>query len=227
LKRKEFLNGVIDEFLSDPVSETGKYLKSVLAKIKDPEVEAAAQDMVESGDTVTMMIGLDLLGDLGIANPKTYDITSKILEQPDESSPEMLMRAIYAMPVMHLSDPEITNTIDQLGYLASNHSHDGVRSNSIFKIVKWAKDYQDLESVVQALDKNRSTDDRISAAMAISQSNVIDDDLRETLLSRMTDEEELWEIRRYAAESLSRFKLRDRDQQLYEAFRREQEKIKR
>jgi hypothetical protein len=43
----------------------------------------------------------------------------------------------------------------------------------------------------------------------------------------MTDEEELWEIRRYAAESLSRFKLRDSDQQLYEAFRREQEKIKR
>lgn len=217
----QVLGGVMDQFRADPMSPLGQHLRALLAEIKDPEVEQMAQQMAQSRDARVVMAGLDLLGDLKIASKQTFDIASQWLAQP-QTDPEVLMRAINAMPVLVLPEQEATQALAQLAQLATQHPNDGVRSNSLFKISEWAKDAQDLAPVIGALKKGRPTDDRISAAMAIAQSRVVDDNLRAELLSRVSDKAELWEVRRYAAESLERFKLSGRDFEQFQAFKREQ-----
>ena len=165
-----------------------------------------------------------MLDELSISNSKTLEIVIGYIDSPD-SDPDILMRAIHAMPVISGSAQQMENIISKLARLSAKHPSESVRSSSLFKISTWAKDAQDLEAVIQALDKRRPPDDRISAVMAISQSNVTDDSLRDTLVSRMMDTEELWEIRRYSAEALERFKLDDNDYKLYMKFKLEQADI--
>ena len=215
------LQSLLGAFSTAPGSELGQHLGAVLAEIKDPEVEAMAQQMALSGTPEQMKAGLALLGDLGIASQETLDITRQIVNQPS-GDPELLMGAIHAMPVMPLSAQEAASTIGSLARLADSHPNDGVRSNSLFKISDWARDSDDLRPVVQALSLHRPADDRISAAMALARSTVVDEGLRQTLIGRMTDNDELWEVRQYSATALERFKLSGPDYHLLESFRREQ-----
>ena len=215
------LQGLIDTFSADPASALGKQLGSLLAEIKDPEVEAMAQQMVRSGGVDQMKAGLEVLSGLGIPSEETLHLTQQIINQPT-ADPDLLMGAISAMPVMPVTQQETAEVIGGLARLADQHPNDGVRSNSLFKIAEWAKDGEDLHPVMQALDKNREPDDRISAAMALAQSTVATDEVRSAALARMTDPSELWEVRRYSAEALQRFKLSGQEHQLLESFRREQ-----
>ncbi|KAB7627543.1 hypothetical protein [Alkalilimnicola sp. S0819] len=215
------LQGIIDVFRTDPGSVLGQHLGSLLAEIKDPEVETMAQQLVRSGAPDQMKAGLMVLGELGIPSEETLRMTQQIIRQP-YSDPDLLMGAIRAMPVMPMSQHATAESLSSLTELAAHHPHDGVRSNSLFKISDWAKDGEDLRPVVQALAAHRPTDDRISAAMALSRSTVVDDSLRRTLLDRMADANELWEVRQYSAAALERFKLSGSEYQRLESFRREQ-----
>ena len=106
----------------------------------------------------------------------------------------------------------------------TQHGNEGVRSASIFEIAKWAKTTVQLDSVRMALT-SESTNDRISAAMALQKSPVVSAVLREELIARMVDANELWEIRRMAADSLARFSLDDEQFALFESFKQEQASV--
>lgn len=215
------LEGVITQYQNDPTSDMGKRLGSVLSQIRDPEVEQMAQQMALSGDPNSVKAGLEVLGGLQIPSEETLAITNEIIRQTS-NDPEIIRSAVHAMPVIPLSDEESSEVIEDLSYLADNHDDEGVRSNSIFKIAEWAKTYEDLEPLIRALSPTRSTDDRISAAMALAQTTVIDTRLKDVFISRMVDDNELWEIRRYSAEGLNRFSLTASEFQLLEQFRGEQ-----
>lgn len=215
------LQGILTEFELDPSSKVGQRLTQLLMELKDPEVEQTAQQMAVSDDPDQAKAGLKLLGGLKIQTKETLEIIEQIL-QKEIADPDVMISAIDAMPVMLLAPQETEAVIDNLANLAELHENAGVRSSSLSKIAEWAKDTEDLWPVIQALDVNRSQDDRISAVMAISQSTVIDETLRSTLIERMTDANELWEIRQYSAKSLERFKLDRHDYKLLEQFRQEQ-----
>jgi hypothetical protein len=214
------LQGILTEFEADPSSQIGQRLTQLLMELKDPEVEQTAQQMAVSDDPDQAKAGLNLLGGLKIQNKETLEITKQILQQAT-ADPDVLMNAIYAMPVMSLAPQETEAVISNLANLAEQHENAGVRSSSLSKIAEWAKDADDLWPVIQALDVSRSQDDRISAVMAISKSTVVDDALCSTLIEHMMDTNELWEIRRYSAESLKRFKLNSQDYELLKQFRQE------
>lgn len=114
--------------------------------------------------------------------------------------------------------------MEQLAEFGLNHSDETVRASGMIKMAQWAKDAQDLAPLVQMLgdDENRSKTDRINSAIAISQSRVVNDELKETLLSRMNDPDELIEVRRYAAEALRRFKLSGKSFEQFQRFRQEE-----
>jgi len=78
---------------------------------------------------------------------------------------------------------------------------------------------------VQALAPERPMDDRISAAMALKQSDVVDAELKAVLVERMRDNEELWEVRRMSAEALERFKLDSSEYEAYQAFLSQQQRV--
>ncbi|MBU2705038.1 hypothetical protein KCM76_03540 [Zooshikella marina] len=214
------LSSIIDNYRLDPNSEMGTHLQSVLAEIKDPEVEAAAIDLVKSGGLENQIAGLDLLAQLNIPSESTYNLTRDILAAND--NPEVLMSALNAMPVIPLPAQDAQEAMQQLSTLARSSADSGVRSASIFKIGQWAKDEHDLSPVVGILQKSNDPDDRISAIMAIQESNVVSDQLRYTLAQLMSNKKELWEVRRMAAESLTRFKMSSKEYAAYQTFLKEQ-----
>ena len=191
----------------------------ILAQINDPEVEVLAKDLVRSDDRATRISGLDLLGELKIPSKETWALTKGILaDNPDD--PEILLSAMHAVPNMPLSDQENGELIGVLSNLTQS-DNEAVRSASILSISQWAKDAKQLAPVIQALN-SEVTDDKISAAMALEQSSVVDPTLRETLLEKMTDDKELWEVRTMSANALGRFNLNKTNFLMLENFRKQQ-----
>ncbi len=215
------LRGLIDAYGESPSSHMGNRLQSILAEIQDPEVESMALNMANSTDPSQKLAGLDLLGRLGIPSEQTFETASSVI-YANESSPEIMMAALNALPKMTLPDTEHTKVIQDLSALAQSSDHEGVRSSSLFSIGKWAKDANDLSVVMNTLSNEGSPDSRISAAMALSESTVVDPELQSLFVNRMSDSDELWEIRRMSAESLQRFKLSGEDYAAYQAFLEEQ-----
>lgn len=219
------LRGLIDALRLDPTSATAEHLLSILGEVRAPAVEQLGLEMAVSDDSQMQAVGLDLLSRLGIAGQDTYDLTRQLLADPNRD-PEVLRSAIHALPDIPLPASEANGTIARLGALASTHPDIGVRSESLFKLGALAKDAGDLRPLIDALAADRHIDERISAAMAIRNSQVVDDGLRRQLLQMMSNPDELWEIRHYAAESLQRFKLSENDYRLYQRFNEELEVIR-
>lgn len=215
------LRGLLDAYSESPSSHMGNRLQSILAEIQDPEVESLALDMAKSTEPSQKLAGLDLLGRLGIPSEQTFDAASDVI-YTNNSSPEIMMAALNALPKLTLPDAEHNKVIQDLSTLVQSNEHEGVRSSSLFSIGKWAKDADDLQVVMTTLSNEGSADSRISAAMALSESSVIDPSLQELFVSRMSDPQELWEIRRMSAESLQRFKLSGEEYAAYQAFLEEQ-----
>ena len=215
------LNVLIDRFLSDPHTELGSRLGDILGGIKLPEVEQMAQSLAQSKNSEEMKTGLDILSKLEMPNQKTYEIATEILGDTQQN-PDALMSAISALPSVELSHEQTRQSIGQLSQLSGLDKSDGVRSASLFKIGKLAQNENDMEALLNAMDKSRADDDRISAVIAIANSNLTGDTLRSKLADRVRDQSELFEIRRYAAEALERFEMTNEDFEAYNHFRREQ-----
>ncbi len=221
----ELLKEIIDEYSLNPSSDLGQNLASILAVVRGPEVEAMALDLARpDASPEEQVAGLTLISQLGVANEQTLALTQTFITGED-TNPELLRSAIYAMPVMPLSPEESDKIVANLSDLAMDHPDAGVRFNSVTKIVEWAKEPKDLDAVVKIMnDKARTEGDRMSAAIALTDSAVGGDTMRELFMARMADPKELWEIRRTSAEALARFELFDDDYAELEAFKKEQEK---
>jgi len=194
-------------------------LIDVLGAIKDPEVEQLGMKLARSSDQATIIEGLDLLGQLSIPSNETLELTVQLLLQ-NQTDPNIILPAIHAMPTITISGNKRAEILQVLSGL-SQHESEGVRSEALFAISKWAKTDQQLNPLIQALD-SESTDNRISAIMAIQKSTVVSVSLKEILLARMTDNNELWEIRSIAAEALERFDLSDAEYADYKEFKEKQ-----
>jgi hypothetical protein len=213
-----------ETLLENPNSEIGVMLLDILAEIKAPEVEHAGHILARKDDPVQMKMGLDLLGRLGMPSPETYEIATKAIdEHPDD--PDALMLALHILPNVELSEDQSTQTLRQLSGLVAQNSSEGVRSNSIFKISSLARSAEDLTPVMQALDKNRTRDDRVSAVMALAKSPLMSEAIRQKLVAAIGDTNELWEIRSYAAEALERYKLDENEAALLAAFKKERQEL--
>ena len=219
LQDRQALASVVDAFRTNLTTVVGDRLRSILAEIKDPEVEALGHELVVSLDHGEKIVGLDLLADLGIPNEATLDLTIQTLES-SQDNPDVLLAAMNAMPEVPQSRVG-TDAIIQVLVDLTRHPDDGVRSASIFEIAKWAKTADQLGPVRTAL-RSDSVDDRVSAAMALQNSPVVSDALRDELIARMVDKNELWEVRRMAADSLTRFSLDDEQFEQFETFKEEQ-----
>ncbi len=219
------LKEIIDEFSLNPSSDLAQHLAPILAAVKGPEVEAMALDLARFDATQEEQVaGLALMSQLGVANEAAFNVTRAYLSKED-ADPEVLRSAIYAMPVLPVASIESGMVVANLSSLALDHPDDGVRFNSVSKIVEWAKEPQDLEAVVRIMhDKERSEGDRIGAAAALAGSTVGGDAMRELFMARMADKNELWEVRRSAAEALERFTLFEEDFEQLESFKHEDEK---
>ena len=194
-------------------------LLQVLAEINDPEVEQLALDLAQSSDRDTRISGLDLLAELNIPSEETLRLTTDVLWQ-NQDDPEMLLSALNAVPDLTLPQEQNTQVLTLFNTLSKNDD-DGVRSASLFAIASHAKNTNELEPVLQALNSNIG-DDKISAAMALEQSPVTSLILKNTFFDKMTDETELWEVRTMAANSLGRFSLNATDFSILSSFREQQ-----
>lgn len=213
------LQQVIDTYRSDPGGPGARELAHVLGEIRDPKVELLAQELANSGDRSERIKGLDLLGKLQIGNEENYQIAvSNMQANPDDA--ELVVFALHALPKIARSKSQNQQLMTTLSDL-SRHADGGVRSASIFKLGQWAKTAEDVRPLIDTLSSD-AKDDRISAAMAIQGSTVSSPQLRDALIERVSDSEELWEVRTMAADSLARFSLEDDQFEQLSQFRREQ-----
>lgn len=215
------LRAMIDAYRQNPDSRLGGNLQSVLAELKDPEVVDAALGLSQSTSTEEQLAGLELLAKLDMPSEEVLQITTGIIATK-QAEPDVIMAAVHALPKSGIAPDNQNAILQDLSQLAQSNDNAGVRSASIFKVGELAKDADDLSVVTNMLTANNETDDRISAAMAIQQSNVVDDQLKQTLINHMSNPEELWEIRRLSAQSLERFKLSEDEYAAYQRFLEEQ-----
>lgn len=213
----ESLNNLINLFEENSNNPSLKTeLMDILSTIKDPEVEQLGYKLIESGLHDQIIDGLDLLGQLAIPNDKTLEVTTQLI-LTSQADVDIILPAIHAMPILPVSSEKRTIILSALSNL-SQHNDIGVRSESLLSISQWAKNEQQLSPVIQALQSD-TTDDKISAMMALENSPVVSENLKSILLSRMLDNKELWEIRSMAANSLKRFNLSDSEYLAYKDFK--------
>jgi hypothetical protein len=223
---RDALHTVMAAMLRDPDSPFGSRLGDILGGIKDHDVERMAQAMARSQDGNQLRAGLDLLGRLEMPSKETYEIASQVLNDVPAHEPEILMLAVQALPNSSLSVEQTEQSIKALSQLTSPNENDGVRSNSLFKISRLAQSEQDLQALVLALEKDRTHDDRVSAIMAIGNSQLKGEMLQAKLIERVSDRDEVWEVRSYAADALDRFNLEGQDLAAYLSFRKEQDIVR-
>jgi len=84
----------------------------------------------------------------------------------------------------------------------TQHHDSEVRSNSIFRYASLARDEYDLDLVVKALHSPNKID-RMSAAQALSISSIKSDSIRNELITKANDPNELLVVRQAAAEGLN------------------------
>ncbi len=194
-------------------------LIQVLSDVPTPEVEQFAKQLVATNDRENQIMGLNLLGDLGISNIDNLNLASSILLE-SQDDPKILLSALHALPKVNLPEQENIQIVNILSLLTDNRD-DAVRSASLLKIPQWAKTEQQLEPVIQSLYSDVA-DDKISAAMALEQSSVVGERLKNSLLEKMSDNNELWEVRSMSANALSRFSLSEDEFADVERFRQQQ-----
>ena len=204
---------------SDPTHEMARFALNAIARLDLQDVIDLAVELAQSADRDTTLAGLNLLSEL---KPET-DQALVVAEQALNTfryDYEVMVAAIEALPSEEIRTTTGARVLSSLNELISNED-DGVRSASIFAIADRAADSAELASVVQILT-SEDPNDRISAALALESSDISTEDLRDPLVSRMIDVDELWEVRRIAADSLVRFNLTE-DQKSQLAFFREEQ----
>lgn len=194
-------------------------LMDVLSAIKDPEVEALGMKLARSGEHKQIIDGVNLLSQLSIPNEETLALMIQLVSE-NPTSADILLPAIHAMPIIPVPEEKRSEILGELSGL-SQHESEGVRSESIFAISQWAKNEQQLTPIIQAL-QSETADDKISAVMALGKSPVVSTNLKEILLARMMDENELWEVRSIASDALKRFNLTGSEYSEYKHFKEKQ-----
>ena len=197
----ELLVAYADNLNNDRVQDL---LFQVVSEVKDPKVEALATELALSSDRDERIAGFDLLGELQIPSEKNLELSMQALEQ-EQNDKELVLSALHALPKISLSQEDNAEVVGLLSELATN-DNEAIRSESLIGIASWAKTQEELGAVVQALD-SKTVDDRISAAMALEQSTVVGDDLKLSLLAKIEDDNEVWEVRSMSANALERFDL--------------------
>lgn len=215
------LDALIESFKNNMMnSEISEELIQVLGSIQDPRVESMALDLVSMQDRNTQLNGLSLLGQLDMPSEATLDVVFTTIQQYN-NDPEMLESAMHAMPKVMISSEKNAEILMELSELSS-HKNASVRSASLFLISQQAKNGEQLSPIISAL-KSADADDKISAVLAIEQSHVVDANIKNILLERMGDENELPEVRAIAANSLKRFNLDELELSSIHEFRENQQ----
>lgn len=214
------LENLINRFEANLDNQSVKdELMDILSAIKDPEVEALGMKLARSGDHKRIIDGVNLLSQLSIPNEETLALMTQLVSENSTSS-DILLPAIHAMPVIPVPEEKRSEILRELSGL-SQHESEGVRSESIFAISKWAKNEQQLSPVIDAL-QSETVDDKISAVMALEKSPVVSTNLKQILLARMVDDNELWEVRSISSDALKRFDLTSSEYSEYKRFKEKQ-----
>ena len=194
-------------------------LFQVLSEVKDSKVESLATKLALSSDRNERIAGFDLLGELQIPSKENLNLSVEALQQ-EQGDKELVLSALHAMTPMPLSSDQNQEVVTLLAELTQN-DNEAIRSESLLNIASWAKTESELDPVVKALD-SEIADDKISAAMALEQSTVVGNDLKDTLLNKIKDPNELWEVRSMSANALGRFDLSTSEFSSLESFRAQQ-----
>jgi len=194
-------------------------LLQIVSQIKDVEVENSALALASSSNKDDQLAGLELLGELKIPNDKTVSVIESTLTQ-NQDDEKLVLAALHALPNMRLSSSQNEGLIDELNQLVMSES-EAIRSESIIALGQFAKDETQMEAVLLALNSS-VVDDKISAAMALEQSHITGDHIKDVLMTKMQESSELWEVRAMSANALERFNLDDYEYSLLADFRRHQ-----
>jgi len=194
-------------------------LFQVVSQLKEPKVEALAQELALSGDRTSQIAGFDLLGALKMPSPNTLELSVETLQE-EQDDQVLVLSALHALVKVPLSMNQNRDVVTLLSTLAVN-DNEAIRSESILTLAKWAKNEEDLSAVIEALS-SETIDDRVSAAMALERTAVVGPNLKEHLLEKIQDEKELWEVRSMSANALERFNLSSDEFARLQVFRAQQ-----
>jgi hypothetical protein len=206
----------------DPDSRLADFSLGILDQLARSDVVELGIELAQSSDRSAILKGLDILGQQSSGGVYLLQVTAPLLDQ-FRSDGEVLVEALHVISTASSDATTNGRVLMSLNELAT-HEDGSVRSASLFEISRRAHDGNELGIVIRSL-QNDDPEDRISAAMALQQTKDTSKTLQDALLMRLTDQKELWEVRRIAADTLNRFSLSEEPASLLAQFRKEQENI--
>ncbi len=194
----------------------GTFVLEILAQYNDPEIVELGLELVQSNDIDQLKSGLMLLSQKNSNDSRVSESVELLLEQKI-TDPAILTMLLDLN--MHSAIDE-SKTDYQLTVLSElmQHNDAEVRSASIFNYSRHARNEQELEAIFKELQSD-SDNDRISAASALSISTINSERIRDELLAKLYDTEELQDVRQAAADGLARFDLTDAQRAAVAEFR--------
>ncbi len=163
---QQALRWVVGRFRAAPGSPLGGQLAAVLGMIKDPEVERVGIELIRAGGSqASVEAGLELLGRLDIASPRTRRAMLALLSTDRRTA--VVGAALDALKPAVTDPQEAREVILSITPLTAHRSAE-VRRRAVIALAGWSRDAAGLAPVLRAL-RDQSATVRAGAAFALSR----------------------------------------------------------
>lgn len=214
-----FRNALMVRIRANASNRNAVFAVSVLEQVASPDVREFGIEMASSADRSQLMAGLGILGLQGRGDERILPLAREAARR-NVGDPEVVVAALSAMQVAPESEfaaSGVMNTMLEYAY----HPDSAVRSASLFGVAQFARRGEDLGVMVEAL-QSQDPSDRVSAAMALEEGSIDTPGLDAVLTSRVSDSQEVWEVRAMAANRLEQMQPTGSQQAALQQFRDEQ-----
>lgn len=198
-----YLRNLIQRYGTEEKPDMKEAIKSVLATIPTPEVQAFFARMATSNDPLQRKEGYAMLQQMAPDSPELRAVLKQALAT--EQSPDVLTQAIAALQPAMVDPAESDAIVSQLRNL-SQHQDPTVRSQSIHQLAQWDKKGAAQDRLIQALGDS-APEVRQAAIFAAAQSAPRSESLKAALLGMIANPNETREIKGSALQVLEQFSL--------------------
>jgi hypothetical protein len=205
---------LIQLVLAAPSSQIANALVESLAPIKSQKIEALGTTLLHAQSNAEKLTGMNILSQQINVNPDNFQTIKSIISENNNDT-NMTLAAIEAMPNTMLAK-DYSDSLKILSEL-SQSDQENVRIAAFSALSHRANDMASLQPIVNALKGQ----DKLEAALALKESNITDNELKNIFLSTMNNINEDEEVREVAASSLTRYQLNDDEYAVFLKFNRE------
>jgi hypothetical protein len=212
---------VLERFLDAAGTEMGVMLGSVLSSTKDTEVESAVLHLAQDGSSPEQRLAaLEFLNQSQTQQQSTRSALLDVLKNQSEVDNRAVSATMSALtnrrPVSLSEQDGVINAIKP--YIES--ASPSLRKSGINSLAEWAPQDHVVLQTVTAGTQDPDLSVRISAVQSLGQNGFRFEDVRDTIITKLQDQQENFQVRVAAWRALDNYPLDDQTYSTYAEFKR-------